>query len=73
MNRQTPLVAVGATPQADRLLTPDEVAARLAVSRSMAYKLLRTGKLVPVYIGRLPRILASDLDGYIERQRRREP
>jgi len=54
-----------------RLLTPAEVAARLAVSRSMIYKVLRTGELASLYIGRLPRIAEADLEEYVERQRGR--
>jgi excisionase family DNA binding protein len=54
-----------------RMLTPADVAERLAVSRSMAYKLLRTGELPAIYVGRLPRIAEADLDAFI--RRRREP
>lgn len=51
------------------LLSPDQVAKRLAVSRSMIYKLLRARELRAVYVGRLPRIDPADLTEYIERQR----
>lgn len=52
-----------------RLLAPAEVAERLAVSRSMVYKLLRNNELSAVYVGRLPRIAEIDLDAYISRGR----
>jgi len=51
------------------LLSPDQVAERLAVSRSMVYKLLRMRELPAVYVGRLPRIDPADLAEYIERLR----
>jgi excisionase family DNA binding protein len=54
--------------QAGRLLTPDQVGQRLAVSRSMVYKLVRTRVLPALYIGRLPRIEESALAMYLERQ-----
>jgi excisionase family DNA binding protein len=63
------VVALSPVRSTEQLLTPAEVAARLAVSRSMAYKLVRTGELTPVYIGRLPRIAEADLEAYIVRQR----
>lgn len=50
------------------LLTPQDVAVRLAVSRSMVYALIRKG-LPAVYVGRLPRIEPAALDAWIERQR----
>jgi len=58
-----------ASPARNWLLTPDEVAKRLSVSRSMVYKLLRTRELPVVYVGRLPRIGEIELAAYVERQR----
>lgn len=52
-----------------RLLTPAQIAERLVVTRGMIYKLVRTGVLPAVYVGRLPRVAESDLAAYIERQR----
>jgi putative molybdopterin biosynthesis protein len=49
----------------DVLLTPDEVARRLAVSRSLIYQLVKKGKLRAVHIGRLPRIRPADLDAFV--------
>jgi len=53
----------------DWLLTPDEVAKRLSVSRSMVYKLIRTRVLPVVYVGRLPRVGETELATFIGRQR----
>jgi excisionase family DNA binding protein len=49
----------------DRLLTPEDVARRLAVSRSMIYTLIRRGELAAVYIGRLPRVTEAALADYL--------
>ncbi len=47
------------------LLTPDDVAKRLAVSRSMAYTLIKRGELRALYVGRLPRITESAFAEYL--------
>ncbi len=52
------------------LLSPDQVAERLAVSRSMVYKLARTGELPAVYVGRLPRFAEADILEFIATRRR---
>jgi excisionase family DNA binding protein len=52
-----------------RLMTPAQVAERLAVSRSLVYSLVRQGALAAVYVGRLPRIVEAELEDYIARQR----
>ncbi|CAN5707564.1 hypothetical protein BH23CHL8_BH23CHL8_30450 [soil metagenome] len=52
---------------AERLLRIDEIADRLAISRSMAWKLIAIGHLRCVRIGRAVRIRPSDLEAYIER------
>jgi excisionase family DNA binding protein len=49
----------------DPIYTPDDVATRLRVSRSMAYALIKQGKLRAFYVGRLPRIRASALAAYL--------
>jgi excisionase family DNA binding protein len=46
------------------------VAERLAVSRSMVYKLARTGELPAVYVGRLPRFAEADILEFIATRRR---
>jgi excisionase family DNA binding protein len=49
----------------ERLLTPDDVAKRLAVSRSMAYTLIKRGELRALRIGRLPRITEAAFAEYL--------
>ena len=54
------------------LLTPDDVARRLSVSRSMAYALIKRGPdrggIRAIYIGRLPRVTEGDWRAYLERR-----
>ena len=52
---------------AGRLLRIEEVADHLAVSRSMAWKLVAYGQLRSVKIGRAVRVRPADLEAYIER------
>ena len=69
---QTESKAVDAVDQHARLLRIDELADRLAVSRSMAWKLIAQGDLRSVRIGRAVRVRPSDLEAYIagaERER----
>jgi excisionase family DNA binding protein len=49
------------------LLKPQDVAQRLKISRAMAYKLLTIGELPSVRIGRIVRVLESDLEAYIQK------
>ena len=49
----------------DALLTPAIVAAKLAVSRSMVYALIRAGKIGAIYVGALPRIRQTELARYV--------
>ena len=49
-----------------RLLRIDDVATRLSVSRSMAWKLVALGQLRCLRIGRAVRVRPSDLEAYIE-------
>ena len=48
-----------------RLLRLDEVAERLSISRSMAWKLVAHGQLRSVRIGRAVRVRPTDLESYI--------
>jgi excisionase family DNA binding protein len=48
-----------------RLLRLDEVAQRLSISKSMAWKLVAFGQLRSVRIGRAVRIRPRDLEEYI--------
>ncbi|MCX6083289.1 MAG: helix-turn-helix domain-containing protein [Chloroflexi bacterium] len=51
----------------DRLLSPNEIAELLGVSASFAYKLIRTGEIVSVRMGKSKavRIQPSDLEAYV--------
>jgi excisionase family DNA binding protein len=49
------------------LLTPDDVAARLRVSRSMAYVLIKRGELEAIHVGRLPRVTEAAFAEYMAR------
>lgn len=48
-----------------RLLRIEDVAERLAVSRSMAWKIISSGDLPSVRIGRAVRVRPADLEGYV--------
>lgn len=50
---------------APRLLRLEEVADRLAISRSMAWKIIALGELRSLRIGRAVRVQQADLDAYI--------
>jgi excisionase family DNA binding protein len=49
------------------LLKPQDIAQRLNISRAMAYKLLNTGELPTVRIGRIVRVREADLEAYIQK------
>lgn len=51
------------------LLTLDDVAARLQVSTRTVRRLISSGQLRPLYVGRLPRITERELDAYLAGQR----
>ena len=51
----------------EQLLTVDEVAERLSLSRSKVYELLAGGDIPSVHIGRARRVIATDLDTWITR------
>ena len=48
-----------------RLLRIEQIAERLSVSRSMAWKIIALGHLRSVRIGRAVRIRPQDLDDYL--------
>jgi excisionase family DNA binding protein len=52
-------------PTGPRLLRVDDVADRLAISRSMAWKIVSSGEMRSVRIGRAVRVRPSDLESYI--------
>lgn len=58
---------------AEELLIPvEEAARRLAIGRTVAYSLIRSGELPSVKIGRSRRIPVSTLQQYVESLRDRE-
>lgn len=52
----------------ERLLTINEVAYRLAISRDSVYRLVRSGALAHLRVGERLRFRAQDLDAYLERK-----
>jgi excisionase family DNA binding protein len=52
------------------LLTPDDVAAQLQVSRRTVERLVKEGRLRPIRIGRLPRFEQREVDAYVASLRR---
>jgi excisionase family DNA binding protein len=50
----------------DNLLTPEDVAARLHISRLTVGNWLRSGKLKGVKVGRLWRVRESDLETFLK-------
>jgi len=51
------------------LVTVEEAAQRLAISRSYLYQLLRCGVLPSVTIGRARRVAVADLEVFVDRLR----
>ena len=49
------------------LLKPIDVSKRLQISRSFTYKLLATGQIPAVRLGKAYRIRPMDLDAYIQK------
>jgi excisionase family DNA binding protein len=60
----------GADGETPRLLRIDDVAIRLSISRSMAWKLIAYGQLRSLRIGRAVRVRPVDLDAYVARAAR---
>ncbi|MFN8624112.1 MAG: helix-turn-helix domain-containing protein [Chloroflexota bacterium] len=52
----------------EQLLTPDEVAKALKVSRSQIYKMMSAKSIKTVKVGSLRRIRPADLAAYIDGQ-----
>jgi excisionase family DNA binding protein len=50
----------------ERLMCPDEVRQLLGLGRTYTYRLLATGAIPFVRVGRLRRVKRSDLDAFIE-------
>ena len=49
-----------------KLLRANEVAETLDISRSYAYKLLQSGQIPSVHIGKCRRVRAEDLEDFID-------
>jgi excisionase family DNA binding protein len=49
------------------LLTAEEAAERLGIGRTVMFKLIRTGEIESVQIGRLRRVPASEIQKYANR------
>jgi excisionase family DNA binding protein len=47
------------------LLRIEQIAERLSISRSMAWKIISTGQLRSLRIGRVVRVRSEDLDAYL--------
>jgi len=60
--------SVGARPVAGRLLTADEVAARLGVQPSWVNKAARANRIPHVRVGRYRRFRWQDLEAWLETQ-----
>jgi excisionase family DNA binding protein len=60
-----PIAGVGAV-AAVQLLAPEEVAARLCISREQVLKLMRASSLPYIRIGRFYRVSEADLAGFVE-------
>lgn len=54
----------------EKLLTPAQVADRLAVSLRMVYRLAEMGDLASVKLGRLLRFREHDVEKFVESSRR---
>jgi excisionase family DNA binding protein len=53
------------------LLKVEEAAARLGIARTLMYRLVRTGEVESVLVGRLRRIPVACLEEYVEELRTR--
>ena len=51
----------------DRLLKPDDIARVLDISRSLAYRLLKTGDIPSIRFGASVRVRAIDLEEFVHR------
>jgi excisionase family DNA binding protein len=58
-------------PPTERLLTVNEIADRLAISRDTVYRLVRSGDLHTVRVGERLRFRPPEIDAYLERNRSR--
>lgn len=64
-------LVIAQSPVSGRLLTPEDAADRLAIGRSLLYRLLRTGELRSVRVAGCRRVAEADLVAYVEALRTR--
>ena len=50
------------------LLTPDEAATELSLSRSVVYDLIGTGAIRSIKVGRSRRVLRASLESFVNRE-----
>jgi excisionase family DNA binding protein len=61
--------SVVADPKGERLLvTIPEAAVVLAIGRSTVYRLICTGQLTPIHIGRSVRLAVEELEAFVDGQ-----
>lgn len=65
----TQFVTADAMYGAPVLLTPDDVATRLGISRENVFKLMRASQLAYVRVGKFYRIAEADLADFVARHR----
>lgn len=61
------------TPPPTALLSIRDVASVLGVHRNTVHRLIGTGQLQPIRVGRLARFRPEDVDAYLERNRETAP
>jgi excisionase family DNA binding protein len=54
----------------EKLLTPDQVAEFLSISRNMVYRIINTGKLEAIKVENILRIPEESLKEYIDRNKK---
>src|SRR5690606_5563301 len=67
---ETPVVNSAAQPDGKLLLTVEEAAHRLGIGRTVMYRLVSTGAVESVTVGRLRRIPSECLDEFVSMLRR---
>lgn len=51
------------------MMTPEDVARALKMSRSKIYELIASGEIPGIKIGRATRVATADLDAWVQRRR----
>jgi excisionase family DNA binding protein len=68
VNRRRPAVVANGVDPARPLLTINEAAAALGVSRDIVYTLMRSGELTYTIVSKRRRIRPAELDAYLARR-----